>query len=422
MIRASLLLFLLLLPALSFAGRGFLLNGNSAEALGMGGADVAIANDSFAVNLNPAGLAQIGNKATDLALYPYYLNLRHYDALGNEAQTRNPVGLIVGTAYAARSKQFPDAVFGLGLFVQGGTGVGFEDLQTAFGTRDDISSDISVAKLALGGGWSATGQLRLGASLGLSLASGRQKFFPDTSDASDPANPFFGLRFDDGHKVAANATLGLQYLPHPDWTLAVIYNSETDLTLTGGSLTVNYSAIGEGPVRYQQARAEGFNFPQQVDVGVAWQASERWLVSAEVNWLDWSRAISASTLVASRPDNANVPQTLNIRQPLRWRDQFVYAFGVRHEWSPRTTLRAGFNVLTQPNRLETMNPTLNVGQKSEFMVGFGRRLADGWRYDFTFEHVIAANQTYRNPAIPLGESARAKFEAFNAIVMFSRRW
>lgn len=409
-------------PSTALAGRGFLLNGYGAESLGMGGADVAVSRDSFATNINPAGLTQLTGSRLDVYAYPYYLTLSHSDAVGNDSDTTIPFGMIIGSAYASRSTQFPGMVFGGGLYAQGGTGVGYDDLLTKFGTVDTISSNISVLKAVLSGAWSVTDTLSAGLTLGLSYATGRQKYLPESSDASDPTNPFFGVRFDKGRNVSGSLIAGLQYRPWNNWTFAIAYTSETDLTLSGGTATVNFEAIGEDRVRYENARFEGFNFPQELDVGIAWQASPRWLLSAEFNWLDWSRALTTTRLVANRPNNPNVPQTLAATTPVRWRDMYVTAFGLAYAYDERSVLRFGFNVSSDPVRKETDNPTFNVRQRSEFMIGYGRSLSDGWRYDLMLEHQMRETTRYQNPDLPLGDFAEHQYEAFLAIFSVSRSW
>lgn len=196
------------------AGHGFNSIGFGAEAIGLASADVALARDSGALNTNPAGLTQLAQGAWDLYLNPYDIGgMTHSDSFGNDKyQIDNRYGSIGAGSYAWRMKSRPDVVLAGGLFVQGGAGFVYENLATAFGTRDELSLIFGVFKLAGGFGWSATPKLGLGANFGLAYTQGRQKFFPETSDAEAG---FFGQRFDGGEAWKPSIQVGMQYRPIP---------------------------------------------------------------------------------------------------------------------------------------------------------------------------------------------------------------
>jgi long-subunit fatty acid transport protein len=52
------------------AGSGFYLLGSGPRSTGRGGADIAVADDTFSINLNPAGMKNINGKRLDIALGP----------------------------------------------------------------------------------------------------------------------------------------------------------------------------------------------------------------------------------------------------------------------------------------------------------------------------------------------------------------
>src|SRR3546814_16490812 len=103
----------------------------------MAGADLAVTGDPSALNINPAGLARIDNHAFNLGIEPFYfIDNHHRDQFGNDQKPANPFGALFSGGYAQRLADTPWVV-GLGLFVQGGVGFAYENLNTAFGTRDE---------------------------------------------------------------------------------------------------------------------------------------------------------------------------------------------------------------------------------------------------------------------------------------------
>lgn len=407
---SAVLLLGMLSPVQVQAGRGLLLNGYGSEQLAMGGADVAVARDVHAINNNPAGLAQLREGGWDTYLYGYYAFAGHEDSLGNNEIISQRLGGAFAASYARRLERSPDLVFSVGFYGQGGTGIGYENLATEYGTRDEISSDFGVSKVITGLGWQYGPSLRLGIGVGLAYAMGRQKLFPETSDASDPANPFFGARFDGGDTLRPNAIVGLQWTPSPDWTFGAAYTSRTDVSLSGGTLTVNFDAIGQGRVKYDDAEIKGFALPQEWDLGLAWRIRPDWLIAFEFNWLDYSSALRETVLRAHSPNNPAAPATLEQRTPLYWRDQYVYALGIAHEWDARTRIWAGINKENSPIREETYNPTLNLAQEIGLATGMRRVTAAGWYWTGVIEYQLGSTHRSSTPGIPLGDAREDRYE------------
>ncbi len=404
------------------AGRAFLPNGYGSEALGMAGADVAVARDTNAINTNPAGLTQIRHRAFDAQIQPYISGFKHEDSLGNNELLTDPIGALTAAGFASRFTSHPDWVWGLGMYGQGGTSVGYDNLLTEYGNRDIVSANIGVLKLAGSLAWKVRENLSVGTTLGLFYSFGRQKFFPETSDNSDPTAPFFGLRFDDGSGISGNILVGIQYQPKEQWTVGLVYTSKTDLRLTGGTATLNFESVGLGRVHYDNARLEGFALPQQIDLGVAWRPDARWLVSAEFNWLDYSRALSSSRFRADTPNNPGAPANIDSVTQLRWRDQYVYAFGLAYTLSDKTILRSGFNVENNPVRGETATPPLGLGQERSISIGFGHELESGWHFDAAFEYQLPSTHSYSNPELPLGEKVDNRYALYDFMFSIARRW
>lgn len=426
-----LLLIAALLVAISpsaFAGHGLNVIGVGTESLGMAGADFAVSRDTSAVNINPAGLTQLDRNATDASLEPFHTGrLGHSDSFGNDRNENDvPFGVIVSASHARPLQRWPGLVFGIGLFAQGGTGFSYENMSNVFGTKDDLSSIFGVFKLATGLGWKVNERWSLGANFGLSYASARQKFFPNTSVAPDPEtfpDGFFGLRFDGGQSIAPNYKLGLQYRATPTVTLGAVYNSKITLDLDGATLTVNYESLGLGRVEYRDAELTGFALPQELGVGLGWQATPRWLIATEVNWLDWSNALKSTRLRARRPSGETLPtelQTIDLRQDLNWKDLYAVAIGTAWMYDAKTVLRAGYDRVNNPVPRETSSPLLNVFAKNEITLGFSRVLDEHRTFGFALQWQLPETVRYTNRNLPFGENAREHYEVIGLI--FSLAW
>jgi long-chain fatty acid transport protein len=402
----------------SWASNGLNLVGFGAESLGLGSADIAVSRDAAAVNINPAGLTQIPGRRFDGYIVPYYsFNFAHSDALNDDYEIDNPFGAFASAAYVTPALH-PDLRFGIGLFASGGTGITYEKLRTPFGTRDEYSAVLAITKVATAAAWKVNPELSVGVGLNLTYSSARQKVFPDTSSA-DP--PFFGLRVDGADGLSVNGRIGLQYRQTPNLTLGMSYATETDVKLRNGTATFNYEAIGLGRVKYEDARIDGFALAQEWGAGFAWRFAPRWMVAAELTWLDWSRALNDARLYATRPNKEGAPREVSFAQSLDHRDQYVWGLGLAYQWSDRTTLRGGVNI--SPNAIpdRTLTPTLNLTADGELDLGFTHKLDNGWEIASAMQLQSIKKERYDNPEQPFGPASE-DYGVFAFTLQLSRSW
>lgn len=407
------------------ASNGLNLVGFGAESLGLGSADIAVARDANAVNINPAGLTQIHGTRFDGYLVPFYsFNFKHTDANNDNYDIDNPFGIFASAAYA-RQALHPNLRVGIGLFASGGTGVTFKDLTTAFGTRDEYSAVLAITKIASAVAWKVDDKLSVGLGVNMTYAATRQKLFPDTSSAgADPdsaADDFYGLRIDGANGVSWNARVGLQYKPVETLTLGLSYASETDVKLRNGTATFNFTAIGLDKVKYRDAKVEGFALAQELGAGFAWQFDPRWMLAAELTWLDWSHALRDATLSARLPENDAAPAAVGFAQALDHKDQYVVGLGLEYKLSDRTVLRGGVNIARNPIPDRTLTPTLNLTADGEIAAGFAHRLLNGWEFSSTMQVQGPKHERYDNPQQPLGPSI-ADYGVIAFTLQMGRSW
>lgn len=415
--RVTFVVFLAgLLPSTALATNGLNMIGFGTESVAMGGADVAVARDTTALNTNPAGLSNIGDQALDLfSAVAYALDVGHADSFGNDASVDNKLIGLGGFGYARRLQGMP-LVVGVGLFAQGGAGNVYKNLATPFGGRDDLSSLFRIAKLSFGGAWQPNQRLSLGASLALIYADIQQKVFPETSVVG-----FSGYQIEAPHVLKPGLKVGVQYRLRPDLTLGATYTTATDLPLAGGHLTANLAAQGLGKVTYSDVRLTGLSLPQEVALGLAWQASQPLLLSFKLAWLNWADALKSSRLSARNPDNPAAPAEIVGVSTLNWRDQYVLALGMDYALDARTHLLAGYNYGRNPVPAEHTQPLLAATAEHHLTFGVERLGEGNWRETFAVEFQPGNTVRYANPELPFGASEeRNRNVALH--FMLSRRW
>ncbi|MCC2656837.1 MAG: aromatic hydrocarbon degradation protein [Panacagrimonas sp.] len=421
-LRCGSVAVLVAMPATGvWASNGLNLVGFGAESLGLGSADIAVSRDANAVNINPAGMTQIAGQRLDGYVVPFYsFNFSHSDAYNDDYGIDNPFGIFGSAAYVTQGLH-PDLRFGIGLFASGGTGINYDGLRTRFGTRDEYSAVLAITKVATAVAWQANPRFSVGLGINVTYSSTRQKVFPDTSDASDPAQPFFGLRIDGADGLSWNGRIGIQYKQTPNLTLGMSYATETDVKLRNGTATFNYEAIGLGRVKYRDTRIDGFALAREWGAGFAWQFTPRWMLAGELTWLDWSGSLNDARLYATRPDDAAAPKEVSFAQSLDHRDQYIWGAGLAYQWSDRTTLRGGVNISPNavPNR--TLTPTLNLTADGEIDLGFTHKLRNGWEFASAMQLQSIKKERYDNPEQPFGP-AKEDYGVIAFTLQLSRSW
>jgi long-chain fatty acid transport protein len=418
------LVLLCMNSARAFPSNGLNLIGFGAESVGMGGADIAVARDTTAMNTNPAGIIQVPGSALDLyGAIAYPLSVVHRDRFGNDAEVSNR-RIILGSGGYTRQLGDGPVTLGIGIFAQGGSGNVFKNLATPFGTRDELSSLFRIGKLTPTAAYKVNGSLSVGVSLQVVYSDVRQKAFPDTSvfDPLDPAGTFFGTEIKDMRGIGYGAKVGVQYRINDRVTLGAVYTTRMDIPLKGGKVVADMTAVGLGKVTYRDARIEGLALPQELGVGLAVRVAKPLLLAAEINWIDWSGALKTSTLRADDPDNPAAPPALAVTSTLNWRDQYVFAVGAAYDLTEKAILRAGYNYGKNPIPPGTLSPLLDPIGEHTVTFGGGYSFGKTWQVNAAVEYTLRNRVTYDNPELPFGPGAEEEQEVIAGHMMLSRRW
>jgi long-chain fatty acid transport protein len=411
-------------PPVAHAGNGMYPTGFGAVSSGMSGADVAVTDDTMSFATNPAGLAQISGAQLDAYLTVFNtLRTGHRDRYGNDDPMSNDWAGITGIGFAQRIEG-PSFVAGVGLFVQGGLGYVFEDMNTTFGTRDELSFLLSIAKITPGFAWQVTDDLSIGLAAGVNYATARQKFFYETSvmDPDNPEGSFFGMRSDDLSAWGLGVRMGAQYEISDALTLGLSYSSPTSLDLDGGTVTVNYDAADAGRVRYETASLDGFGLPAEASIAVAWRPDDAFLISAEVTWFAWDDAIDQVTLKASNPNTPAPVDSLTLSTAVELRQQWVYALGAEWALDSQMVMRAGYAYGKRSQPAHTLAPTMPLIAEHDLSFGMGYRVDERWEVNLAVEFQPYTSVRYTNEQLPFGESAKESNEVIQGHVTLTRRW
>jgi len=406
---------------------GFATNGTNAlafspEAFGVGGADIGFIRDTAAVAVNPANLEQISTARIDWGIGVTEAgSIRHSDSFNN-SQTQGNTPIPFATfGYAKRIS--PNTVMGVALVGQGGVGVEYEGLNTAFGTKDKLENTLRIAKFSAGLSRKVSNSLFLGASLEIIYSDLEQSFFPNTSvvDPNNSANSFFGYEIDKADTLTAGIRLGLRYQPTERTSIGIAYVTPMDLEFDNVRYVSDMSAMGLEKVRYE-ADITNQKQPQELGIGIAVQASDKLSLVAEVNWINWSNAFNRPKLTATKPDNPLAPPVIATELIQEWDDQYVFSAGAVYAADNNITWRVGINYAKNPIPDKNLLPLFPLIGERHAALGIGYELPGGWHWDGAYIRSFPNSVNYSNPNAPFGPDAEETFSLWHLMATLTYVW
>lgn len=423
---------LLALPPLAQATNGMLLEGYGPIATGMGGASTAVDNGVAAATNNPSTL-QIDDGAARLDLALGLLGPSVSSQAGPmKADSGGTAYVMPALGYARRSG--PLSV-GVAVFAQGGMGTEYgADSFLALGSGASVRSELGVGRLIVPVAWQATPAWSVGgsidyvwASLDLRMAASGADLSAMTTAASGnlamalPAlagAPWARVDFSDDSRYsgAARASgvafkLGTVFQASPQWRFGASYHSRTDLAdmkTSGRAAALSAPAFADAG----RVSVHDFQMPEEVAVGVAWQATPGLLVAADLKHIGWAAVMDSLRMTY---DSAGMGGSVSFAMQQHWRDQTVLQIGASQRLGPDWVLRAGLNLANNPVPATWVNPLFPAIVRNH--VSFGGGYAFGPADELNASVVYAPSVNVDTPA-----GLVISHRQLNAQLMYSHRF
>jgi long-chain fatty acid transport protein len=420
-LRATVTASALLLASLSaHATNGMLMEGYGPQSLAMGGAATAFDNGTAAMMNNPATL-QLGANGSrlDVALGVLGPNVK-------SSMTGMPTASSSGTSYVMPAmgwvRKDDRMTWGVGVFGQGGMGTEYgADTFLAMQSGKDVRSELAVGRVIFPVALKVNEQLNIGASLDYSWASLDMKMAASGAQlggmvtggsgniaaaaAGLAAAPWARIDFSNSNKFTGAAKgsgwtgkLGLVFQANKDLSLGLSHHLKTNLS---DMTTTAAGASMSGPGGFADAgkiSVINFQMPASTTVGLAWQASPKLLVAADVKRLGWSSVMKGFSM---RYDSATMGGNVNFTMPQNWKDQTVVALGGAYQLDDVWTLRAGYNHASNPIPDGTVNPLFPAIVKNHYTAGFGYKLSKSVSVDAAMSHAPTVTVVNTSGQMPL---------------------
>ncbi len=418
MLRKIYLAIALIAFTYSVKAEGYAVNVQGAKQIGMGHVGVALNWDASSMQFNPGALATIDAKYS-LAMggcliwtNTEYTNLTS-SSLNTE--TDNPVAT---PFYLYGSAKLTDKLaVGLAVYTPFGSSNVWGDNWAGKYLVQDISMKSIYIQPTVS--YQLNDWISVGA--GLNIVYGEfelNKAFPimNPSDGSYIADGSAELS---GNTVKYGYNLGIFLQPNEKLNIGISYRSKVDIELDDNE--------GEGkfsfPSTVPPALVAGYNamgvkdgsftatlpLPASLNVGLAYQIDEKWLVSADVNFVEWS-VYKKLEFVS---EDAAALNSLNKRE---WSNSMTYRIGAQYSANEKLDLRAGFYYDETPTNDKYYAPETPGADKIGITGGFSYLLNEKFSLDASFIYSKGekrtAMDTNPNAAYPNGFGGEYQNTAF----------
>lgn len=382
-------------------GAGFLIYEHGAAAMAMGGAFVGLANDASAIFHNPAGIAFLKGThiygGTTLITSAASLNLANwpdptYQTVDQEKQLFYPPTFYI-------THQVNDKITaGFGFFTPYGLGVKWpkdyplryisvtSEMKTFF--FNPTIAIKATENLSLGAGAfyvHSTLSFELAEMLVFSMMPFIAFDVPASLEASGNGFGFNAgaLYKGEGYSVGVNFRSGFK----------IKYDGDLNLDLSQIPLSPIASLAGTGSTE--------FTFPHMGGIGVAFNLTEDFLLTADIHYIFWSSYDEFTVEVDVPGIEAIYPPGIADKEvEENWKDSFVVRGGFQYQVSDSLALRAGALYDQTPQPVETMDSILPDANRWALTGGVGYK-SGGFKLDVAFQFEPFTDRTSPNRDIPI---------------------
>lgn len=327
----------------AFATNGYFAHGYGTKSKGMAGAGVALPQDSLEAATNPAGMAHVGNRLDVGAAV--FMPFRSYEA---GAPGPSPINAVPGSVDSDREAFLvphfgynrmldSDTSVGIAVYGNGGMNTFYDAADTLGGAGTFGAGTAGVDLMQLFIAPTFAKKLNDRFSVGVSAILAYQRFEAyGLSPSFDPfsANPAalsnngyddsvgFGARIGMLAKLSDSLSLGAAYQSR-------IYMEEFD----------KYAGLF--------AEQGDFDIPSNFTIGLAFKASPKLTIAADVQHLMYSEVDSIANPVSNLTVNGQ-PLGADAGPGFGWDDMTVFKLGIEYAHSSDLTLRGGISYGEQP--------------------------------------------------------------------------
>jgi long-chain fatty acid transport protein len=234
--------------------------------------------------------------------------------------------------------------------------------------------------------------------------------------------------------------LGFTYKMSPVLTIGGVYHSMTHLAdmETGSNDAIATFSVGGGTLGPQvipvtgKVTVKNFQWPETYGLGLAFQATDQWLLVADYKHIGWAAVMKNFSLsfAASGTQSNPIAQggfagtSIDLSYYQNWKDQEVMQLGAAYRYSDVLTLRFGTNIANNPIPDQYVSPLFPAIMKSHVTMGAGYATSKTSSVDGSFVYAPKVTVTNKwSSALGLPSTNQTiSLGGFGWTVMYSERF
>ena len=405
--KLAVLLVSVLLADMSY-GAGFALYEFSGRSTAMGGAVVANKAEPASLASNPSLITELDGTQAQLGAT---VVTAHAKTTVNGAARELEKDVWVLPNFYVTHKWSDEVSFGIGAFSRYGLGGTYKDHETWAGSN--LAYEVKLET------FSFTPTIAVKANDELSVAMGLEAMTIDFTQKSQ-----YYLSANDyeihGTGVSWGGNFSLIYRPEwaEKWSIGALYRSKVKQNLdgyihtkSGGTITQLPPPYGDGTseVVRNSSAAGAINLPDSVSTGIAFKATDNWVMEAGITGTFWS---SYDQIIIEYTEGDEMAPTIHNRK--NYKDTYRLNFGTEYNLNENWAVRAGYVFDKSPINKNAMDTLVPVDDRHIASVGFGYK-TETWNADFAYAHIFArdlsgtASHQFKNTPMKYSEGRSDMF-------------
>jgi long-chain fatty acid transport protein len=380
---------------------GLSLNSIGPEALGMGGAFVGYANDYTAIYWNPAGLTQmqknfVGIFTTDIVPMGTYQVALAGGSFSTKEKVNNYISPnLIGYYHFEAAKNLTIAV---GFYVPAGIGAEWKGSElTGFANGVNLAwmSKVSVINISPSVAYKINDKI----SVGVALNIYRGMFYLNNPYIiTSPINTAVQYS-ESSNGWGVGVTAGVLYKPIDKLSIGVSFRSKTTVKMNGSASNPAMAFIMPGASSTSDF-SRNVAWPMWIAGGVAYHATDKLVITADVQWSQWSKSENQFVTNFKNPVWAAATAATNANvMVLNWKDVTQIRVGGEYTLSPSVILRAGYYNDPAPAPDQTYNILFPSITFNTATIG-GSYLISNFTIDAGIEYLFGKNRVITTNTMP----------------------
>lgn len=400
------------LLASSGLANGLNLNSLGTRALAMGGAFVGVADDFSTIFWNPAGAGFFKSRVLGfygLDLLPtgtYRLDAPSAAGRATVVDAKTNRHHYLGGLGSYFHPVSPNVVLGLGVYTPSGIGAdwnGAAFAPLAAGKTYDWNSLVGMVTISPLVAWRISDRVSVGATLNINRGQ-----FGLNMYAGETPLPVAPYVFDLGQYEESlggwglGATFGVLVRPSDVVSFGATVRTPSSITFKGDASIFNLQLLGYPETSEAERK---ITWPLWIAGGIAVRPVRALLLSADVQWTQWSRIKTIETSYKDAVWQALMTAAGRDEMAMFWSDKAQLRFGAEYAASPVLALRAGYYSDPSPTPDRTLNVLLPSFDFDVLTAGLGYAMG-GLQLDFGIEWLLGKERSI-DPAKTMTDPAWA---------------